>query len=108
MQDRRADRDQSLRDSLDGISSLLSHRIRLGICVLLSRHTALSFSRLKELLEETDGSLGSQLRRLEDEGLITASKEFQNRKPVTWYTLTKAGRAGLRSHLEALAELING
>lgn len=98
--------DEEIRGTLEGVSGLLSHRVRLGICVLLSRHSALSFSRLKELLGETDGSLGAQLRKLEDEGFISARKEFRDRKPVTWYTLTPAGRDGLRSHFDALESLI--
>lgn len=100
--------DEEIRRTLDGVSGLLSHRVRLGICVLLTRHSALSFSRLKELLGGTDGSLGAQLRKLEDERFITARKEFRDRKPVTWYTMTSIGREGLRSHYDALESLIGG
>ena len=95
-----------IKNALDQLSKLLGHRTRLGICVLLARHTALSFSRLKELLEETDGSLGAQLRKLENEEFISVKKEFRNRKPVSWYTLTDKGRVGLENHLRALTELI--
>ena len=95
-----------IKNTLDQLSKLLGHRTRLGICVLLARHTALSFSRLKELLEETDGSLGAQLRKLEDENFISVKKEFRNRKPVSWYTLTEEGRGGLEKHLDALTQLI--
>ena len=91
---------------LDGFDKLLAHRSRLGICVLLSRHEELSFRRFKELLQETDGNLGAQLRKLEDEGLITVRKEFQNRKPVSWYGLTAQGRQTLSAHLEALRRIV--
>jgi DNA-binding PadR family transcriptional regulator len=101
-----ADPDEGLKEELNSVSNILSHRIRLGICVLLSRHTALSFSRLKELLEETDGSLGAQLRRLEDEGFISVKKEFRQRKPVSWYSLTEAGRKALERHFDAMIKLI--
>ena len=104
----RPDRDEGLKAVLDGMSSLLLHRVRLGICVLLSRHSALSFSRLKELLEETDGSLGAQLRGLEDGGFLVSRKEFLNRRPVTWYSLTPEGRKRLGEHLEALTDVIGG
>lgn len=107
MTDTPAERDEALKGVLEGVSGLLSHRVRLGICVLLSRHTALSFSRLKELLEETDGSLGAQLRKLEDEGFLKVSKEFRDRRPVTWYSLTVKGRKSLKAHLDALAGLID-
>ena len=91
---------------LDGFQKILGHRSRLGICALLARNDELSFRRLKELLEETDGSLGAQLRKLEDEDYITVRKEFRDRKPVSWYQLTSDGRKRLEAHLAALSGLL--
>lgn len=91
---------------IDGFDRLLEHRVRLAICVLLSRHDAISFSRFKELLSETDGNLGAQLRTLEDAGYIGARKEFRERKPVTWYSLRPRGRKALMAHGEALQRLL--
>ena len=88
------------------LDDLLQHRARITVAVLLSRHEQLSFRRLKELLKETDGSLGAHLRRLEDAGYLTVQKEFQDRRPVTWYRLTPRGRRALTSHLEGLGRLI--
>jgi DNA-binding MarR family transcriptional regulator len=90
----------------DGLDKLLEHRSRLGICVLLARHDELSFSRLKELLQETDGSLGAHLRKLEEAGYLAVEKEFVERKPVSWYSLTARGRKALESHLDVLSGLI--
>ncbi len=98
--------DTSIKSALGNLSKLLGHRVRLVICALLARHTALSFSRLKELLGETDGSLGAQLSKLVDEGFITVKKQFRNRKPVTWYRLTDYGQSDLEKHLDALEQLI--
>jgi DNA-binding PadR family transcriptional regulator len=89
-----------------GFDRLLEHRLRLALCVLLARYERLSFARLKELTEETDGNLGANLRKLEDEGYLTAEKTFEARKPVTWYALTAAGERALRTHLDALSALI--
>jgi len=91
---------------LGGLDDLLQHRARITVAVLLSRHDQLSFSRLKQLLDETDGSLGAHLRRLEDAGYVAVRKEFQDRRPVTWYRLTPKGRRALASHLEGLGRLI--
>src|SRR5436190_13120770 len=96
------DQHQSTRSSLDALDPLLQHRSRLGACVLLSTADALSFSRLKELLGETDGNLGAQLRKLEDAQYVAVRKEFIGRKPVSWYSLTPAGQTVLKSHLAAL------
>ncbi len=98
--------DAQIREGLKHLSKLLGHRTRLGICALLARNDALSFSRLKELVEETDGNLGAQLRKLENEGFLSVRKEFRGRKPVTWYALTEHGRLGLDEHIRALGLLL--
>ena len=96
----------SAENELAELDDLLQHRARITVAVLLSRHDQLSFSRLKELLDETDGSLGAHLRRLEDAGYLAVRKEFQDRRPVSWYRLTPKGRRVLASHLQGLGRLI--
>ena len=54
----------------------------------------------------TDGNLGAQLRRLEDEGYLVLRRDFVERKPVTWYALSKPGRKALDKHLAALPAVI--
>ena len=82
--------------SLNRLDPILQHRSRFGACVLLSTADALSFSRLRELLDETDGNLGAQLRRLEDVGYL-AVKYFirflakQSLDVFAWYRLALAG-----------------
>ena len=106
MPHRPPDGDAQIREGLKNLSKILGHRTRLGICALLARNDALSFSRLKELVEETDGNLGAQLRKLEEEGFLSVRKEFRDRKPVTWYSLTEYGRRGLAEHVHALELLL--
>jgi DNA-binding MarR family transcriptional regulator len=93
-------------DVLAGLDPLLQHRSRVAAAVLLSRHGTLSFSRLRELLDETDGNLGAQLRKMEDAGYFDSRKEFVDRKPVTWYRLTPRGKRALTEHLDSLKRLI--
>jgi len=90
------------------LDSLLDHRVRLAVCVLLSRHDRLSFSQLKAMTAETDGSLGAHLRKLEDEGFLRIRKEFVGRKPTTWYSLSPKGMSALAAHLQALTGLLAG
>lgn len=94
------------QSTLAALDDLLQHRSRLGACVLLSMSDALTFSRLRTLLNETDGNLGAQLRKLEDAGYVSVSKRFEQRKPQSWYSLTPAGRKALRSHLGAMEALL--
>jgi len=84
------------------IDKLLEHRSRLAICSLLAKYDQMSFRRFKELLGETDGNLGAQLRKLEDAEYLTVSKEFEDRKPISWYSITDTGRASLLQHITAL------
>jgi DNA-binding PadR family transcriptional regulator len=92
----------------EGLNKIFEHRSRLATCVLLSKNKKLSFRRLKELLSETDGNLGAQLKKLENEKFISVEKEFVDRKPVTWYQITKDGKKALKIHLAALEKLIDG
>lgn len=109
---RKPDASSATADAVVSASSrldrLLEHRLRLTLSVLLSRHDEMTFSRLKELTGETDGNLGANLRKLESASYIQVRKEFAERKPVSWYRLTRSGRQALRRHLDGLSALIAG
>jgi DNA-binding MarR family transcriptional regulator len=96
-----------VRDGTRAMDRLLEHRSRLGACLLLAQAEAMNFTRLRELLGETDGNLGAHLRKLEEAGYVEVRKEFAERKPVTWYEITTAGSKALRAHLGALETLVN-
>ena len=102
----RTDREIPALDDLELLNGLLEHRVRLALCVLLSKHDAMSFSRLKQVLKEKDGSLGTHLRKLEDAGYLSIEKTYRDRRPVTWYQLTSAGRTRLKQHIANLKRLI--
>ena len=93
-------------EALDGLDPVLEHRTRLAIGVLLARHGEITFSRFKEQLELTDGNLGAQLRKLEDAAYLKLRRDFVERRPVTWYSLTPAGRKALDRHMRALQAVI--
>ena len=92
--------------ALDGLDPAFEHRARLAIAVLLARHEEISFARFKQELALTDGNLGAQLRRLEEDGYLQLRRDFVERKPVTWYALSKTGRKALDKHLFALRAVI--
>ena len=94
--------------SFEGLNAAFEHRVRLGIAVLLARHGEISFAGFKRELGLTDGNLGAQLRRLEDDGYLQLRRDFADRKPVTWYTLSAQGVQALETHLKALRALISG
>lgn len=93
--------------ALEGLDPAFEHRARLAIGALLARHDEISFSAFKQQLAMTDGNLGAQLKKLEDTGYVCARKEFLDKKPVTWYALTTAGRTALERHVDALRRVIS-
>jgi DNA-binding PadR family transcriptional regulator len=92
---------------IEASDPVLEHRVRLAACVLLSRADEMSFGRFKELLEQTDGNLGAQLRKLEDSGYVALRRVFEDRRPVTWYRLTAPGRRALMRHLKHLQKILD-
>lgn len=64
------------------------------------------FTRLKELLQVTDGNLASHLSALEKEGYVAVIKQFVNRKPNTSYAVTAAGKKAFTEHLGVLENLL--
>lgn len=95
-----------MKNELGALDRVLEHRVRLAVCVLLTRYERLSFSRLKALTDETDGNLGANLKKLEDEGFVAVTKEFVDRKPVSWYGITPKGRKSLRAHVDVLGRIL--
>lgn len=103
-----SDDKQLIEKHYEQLDKMFEHRTRLAICALLSRYQKMNFRRFKDLLKETDGNLGAQLRKLEDAGYIGVSKEFADRRPVSWYQISNTGKAALKRHLDSLEGILNG
>lgn len=73
---------------------------------LLMIHEELEFTRIKELLQVTDGNLASHSRALETAGYLLVEKSFVGRKPNTVFRATADGKSAFQQHLKALEELI--
>ena len=82
-------------------------RVRLGILAVLAESRRADFSYLRGTLELTDGSLSRHLRVLEEAGYIRVEKTFEGRRPRTWISLTRAGRAALDAEVAALRRLLD-
>jgi DNA-binding MarR family transcriptional regulator len=89
-----------------GLNDDVHQRVRLGILAILDGAERADFRYLRETLGVTDGNLGRHLQVLEDGGLITIQKVFEERRPRTWAKLTRAGRVAFRKEVAALRELV--
>lgn len=88
---------------------LIHQPVRLRIMAALSalaRDARMEFTSLRDLLDLTDGNLGSHLRKLEDAGYVRTEKTFVERKPRTYLGATARGRHAFASHVEALEEVL--
>lgn len=93
---------------LKNLNKAFESKVRLGIMSLLMVHNELDFTRIKELLQVTDGNLASHSRTLETAGYLLVEKSFVGRKPNTVFKATAEGKITFRQHLEALEQLIRG
>jgi len=90
------------------LDDTVHQRVRLGILAVLAEADQADFAFLKDSLGLTDGNLSRHLQVLEEAGYVKVEKSFVGRRPRTWISATRAGRAAFSSELAALRELIAG
>lgn len=82
-------------------------RLRLMAALAALRDVdSVEFTFLRDLLGLTDGNLGAHLRRLEEEGYVTLSKVYVERKPRTYVSLSGRGRQAFQEHVQALEAIL--
>lgn len=90
---------------LDGV---IHSRIRLAAMSILASVEEAEFTYLRDRTGATDGNLGAHMKKLEDAGYVTVDKRFVDRKPVTRYALTDAGREAFRRYVDRLEAMLSG
>jgi DNA-binding MarR family transcriptional regulator len=95
--------------ALPELDPVIHSQPRLRVMVVLStiaESDRIAFPRLQELLGMTPGNLSTHLRKLEDAGYLTVTKTHRRRIPVTYLSLTRAGRRALEDYTAALQALL--
>jgi DNA-binding MarR family transcriptional regulator len=100
------DRDAAEAHPAAGLNETVHQRHRLGILAITSRSRQADFGYLQEALGLTSGNLSRHLTVLEDAGLIRVEKGYRGRRPRTWVSITRQGRAALAAEMEALTRLV--
>jgi DNA-binding MarR family transcriptional regulator len=88
---------------------IIHQATRLRIMASLNRlgpDASLDFTRLKAILNATDGNLGTHLDALEKAGYIAVDKLFEGRRPKTRVKATAAGRRAFAEHVAYLRAII--
>ena len=78
---------------------------RLPIVAMLAMYDEVDFTFLRGELSMSDGNLGANLRKLEDEGFLECKKTFIGRKPKTSYTISSKGLKCLKDFINSMKNI---
>jgi DNA-binding MarR family transcriptional regulator len=90
---------------------IIHQQVRLRIMATLNAlkdGERLEFTRLKAILNATDGNLGAHLATLENAGYVAVEKDFVAKKPRTRLGMTRAGRKAFTNHVAYLRDILDG
>jgi len=96
------------------INDIIHGRVRLAIMSFLASQggktgTAdgeVDFSRLKRLVNASDGNLSTHLHKLEKAGYLEVTKQFKDNRPQTLCRLTEHGLKAFTIYLANLEKLL--
>ena len=94
---------------MNELNKLIHEPARLRIMatlISLARAEQIDFRSLAELLELSDGNLGSHLQKLEAAEYIEIEKTFEGKRPRTFVAMTTKGRKAFNAHVKALEQIL--
>lgn len=94
--------------TLDGVIHAPARLRIVAALAQLEPGSQLSFSRLQDELDMTAGNLSTHVRRLETAEYVFVEKTYRRRTPVTYLSLTDAGRAALARYRRELQQILGG
>lgn len=89
---------------------IIHQSVRLKIMAALGalgRNDWIEFTRMKAILETTDGNLGAHLETLAKAGYIAIDKRFEGKRPQTRIRATPAGRKAFAEHVAYLRSILD-
>jgi DNA-binding MarR family transcriptional regulator len=82
-------------------------QIMATLCALREGESV-EFTRLKAIVQATDGNLGAHIATLEGAGYIDVMKDFVGKRPRTRVALTRNGRSAFAHHVDYLRVILDG
>jgi DNA-binding MarR family transcriptional regulator len=89
---------------------IIHQSVRLRIMATLNsleRRQMLEFTRLRAIVDATDGNLGAHLDTLARAGYVEVEKLFVGRRPQTRVKATSTGRRAFRGHAAFLRAILD-
>ena len=93
-----------------GPDEIIHQSVRLKIMAALNaagRNDWIEFTRMKSLLETTDGNLGAHLETLAKAAYIAIDKRFEGKRPQTRIKATASGRKAFAEHVAYLRSILD-
>jgi DNA-binding MarR family transcriptional regulator len=89
------------------LDRVIHEKGRLAIMSMLAASPELSFTEMRDALGMTDGNLTTHIKALQQEGYVSVSKSYQNRRPLTTCTLTASGRKAFTEYINVLERIVH-
>lgn len=88
------------------LDRVIHEKGRMALMSLLAATPELSFTEMRDTLSMTDGNLSVHLRTLQEAGYVAVTKTFQDQRPLTTCSLTKAGRQAFADYIDLLEQIV--
>ena len=99
-----------MKDGPIVLDETIHQSTRLRIMTMLAHQSEtdrLAYGFIQKTLDLTGGNLTIHLRKLEDAGYVSTTKEFLETKPRTWVEATPEGRRAFTEYLGNLERALN-
>ncbi|MGP9617355.1 winged helix-turn-helix domain-containing protein [Arthrobacter sp. AOP36-A1-22] len=90
------------------LSDQLAHPVRFSLVAAIAGTDETEFAVARDHLQVSDSVLSRQASQLETAGIVKIRKGFVGKRPRTWFSLTRDGRATWEQHLAALRDIAAG
>ena len=89
------------------LEKLLFNPIRLKIISFLISVEKANFKKLMEITDSSKGNVSTQIKKLENEGLIKINKTYFNNYPLTLCKITNKGKKAFKVFFDTLTSIKN-
>lgn len=88
------------------LDRVIHEKGRLAIMSSLAASAELSFTELRDTLGMTDGNLTTHVRALQQEGYVSVTKSYRDKRPLTTCSLTAGGRKAFMTYIDLLEKIV--
>lgn len=87
------------------LDEVIHQPVRFSVVATLAASTEAEFAFVRDAVQVPDSALSKHVAVLERAGYVHVRKGYVGKRPRTWLSLTRAGRAAFEGHLETLRQI---